>query len=106
MAHPRRWRALAELRAHGVRMHTRARVLEIGEKTVRFELAAAKEGAAATREEVAADTVILAAGLAPNPEPARRLREAGVPVIEIGDATGVGYIEGAVHAGFAAGCEV
>ncbi|MFI5319606.1 MAG: FAD-dependent oxidoreductase [Myxococcota bacterium] len=106
MAHPRRWRVLHELRAHGVRLHTRARVLEIGERTLRFELAPAKEGAEAKREEIAADTVILAAGLAPNPEPARALREAGVHVIEIGDATGVGYLEGAIHGGFQAGCEV
>jgi NADH dehydrogenase FAD-containing subunit len=89
-----------------VRMHVRARVLEIGEKTVRFEIAPAKEGAEATRDEVAADTVILAAGLEANPAPAQRLREAGVPVVEIGDATGVGYIEGAVHSGFKAGCEI
>ncbi len=102
MAHPRRWRALHELRVHGVRAHTRARVLEIGETTVRFEIAPAKPGAAVTREETAADTVILAAGLAANPAPARRLREAGVRVIEVGDATGVGYIEGAVHSGFLA----
>jgi len=106
MAHPRRWRALHELREHGVRMHARARVLEIGEKTVRFELAPAKEGAEPKRDEAAADTVILAAGLEANPAPARLLREAGAPVIEIGDATGVGYIEGAVHSGFKAGCEV
>jgi 2,4-dienoyl-CoA reductase (NADPH2) len=106
MAHPRRWRVLHELRAHGVRLHARARVLEIGEKSVRFELAPAKEGAAGTRDEAAADTVILAAGLEANPEPARRLREAGVPVIEVGDAKKVGYIEGAVHSGFLAACSV
>ena len=106
MAHPRRWRVLHELREHGVRMHVRARVLEIGEKMVRFEVAPAKPGEAPRREEAPADTVILAAGLAANPEPALRLREAGVPVIEIGDATGVGYIEGAVHSGFRAGCEI
>jgi 2,4-dienoyl-CoA reductase (NADPH2) len=102
MAHPRRWRVLHELRAHGVRLVANARVLEIGEKAVRFEVAA-KEGAAALAEEVAADTVILATGLEPNPEPAQLLREAGVPVIEIGDATGVGYLEGAIHAGYRAG---
>ena len=106
MAHPRRWRVLHELRAHGVRLHARARALEIGEKAVRFEVAPAKKGESARAQEVAADTVILAAGLEPNPEPARLLREAGVPVLEIGDATGVGYIEGAVHSGFRAGCEV
>ncbi len=106
MAHPRRWRALHELRAHGVRMHARARVLEIGEKAVRFELAPPQEGGEAKRDEVPADTVIIAAGLEANPAPAQRLREAGVLVIEIGDATGVGYIEGAVHSGFKAGLEI
>jgi len=106
MAHPRRWHVLHELRAHGVRMHTRARVLEIGEQTLRFEIAPAKEGTAATLDEISADTVILAAGLEPNPAPARALREAGVPVIEIGDATGVGYIEGAIHSGWKAGAEL
>ena len=106
MAHPRRWRVLHELREHGVRMVTRARVLEFGERTVRFEIAPAKEGGEVKRDEAAADTVILAAGLEANPEPAARLREAGVPVIEIGDATGVGYLEGAIHSGFKAGIEV
>jgi 2,4-dienoyl-CoA reductase (NADPH2) len=106
MAHPRRWRALHDLRVHGVRMHTRARVLEIGEKAVRFEIAPAQEGAEPQQGEAAADTVILATGLEANPEPAQRLREAGVPVIEVGDATGVGYLEGAIHGGFAAGCAV
>lgn len=103
MAHPRRWRALHDLREHGVRLHTRVRALEIGERTVRFEIAPAKEGAEPGRDEAAADTVILATGLEANPEPARRLREAGAPVIEIGDATGAGYLEGAIHAGFEAG---
>jgi len=106
MAHPRRWHVLHELRARGVRMHARARVLEIGAQTLRFAVASAKEDAAATPGEVAADTVILAAGLEPNPEPARKLREAGVPVIEIGDATGVGYLEGAIHSGWKAGSEI
>ncbi len=101
MAHPRRWRALHDLREHGVRMHTRARVLEIGTASVRFEVAGSEGAPSATYEE-AADTVLLATGLEPNPEPAARLRETGVPVLEVGDATGVGYIEGAIHSGFEA----
>jgi 2,4-dienoyl-CoA reductase-like NADH-dependent reductase (Old Yellow Enzyme family) len=48
------------------------------------ELVEADGGAALRREEVAADTGILAAGLGADPEPARRLREAGVPRVEIG----------------------
>src|SRR5262249_60905401 len=44
MAHPRRWRVLHELREAGVRLHTRARVLAIGERGVRAA-AAAHDGA-------------------------------------------------------------
>jgi pyruvate/2-oxoglutarate dehydrogenase complex dihydrolipoamide dehydrogenase (E3) component len=105
MAHPRRWRVLHELRELGVRLVTRARVQAIDEQAVRFESAAA-EGAAPQAEAAAADTVILASGLAPNPGPARQLRSAGVPVVEIGDATGVGYLEGAIHSAFRAALEL
>ena len=104
MAHPRRWRVLHELRTHGVRLVTGARNLEIGDAAVYYERA--KKDAPPVRDAVPADSVILASGLEPNPAPARSLREAGVPVIEIGDATGVGYIEGAVHSGWKAGSEV
>jgi len=99
MAHPRRWRVLHELREARVRLVTRARVLAIAESGVRFE-AAEQEGAPARADEAAADTVILAAGLGPNPEPVKLLESAGVPVVAIGDATGVGYLEGAIHGGF------
>jgi 2,4-dienoyl-CoA reductase (NADPH2) len=104
MAHPRRWRVLHELREAGVRLVTEARVLEIGAGTVRFE-APAKDGAP-RGEEIAADTVVVATGLAANPAPAERLRSAGIPVVEVGDATGVGYLEGAIHDGFHAAIEL
>lgn len=105
MAHPRRWRALHDLSEHGVRLVANARILEIAEQSVFFERPG-KQGAPPVRDAAPADTVILASGLEANPEPAQLLREAGVPVIEIGDATGVGYIEGAVHDGWKAGSEV
>jgi 2,4-dienoyl-CoA reductase (NADPH2) len=105
MAHPRRWRVLHELREAGVRLHTRARVLEIDGRGVRFE-AASGEGAPARADEAPADSVILAAGLGPNPEPVKELERAGVPVVAIGDATGVGYLEGAIHGGFRAALEL
>ncbi|MEN8160528.1 MAG: FAD-dependent oxidoreductase, partial [Myxococcota bacterium] len=95
MAHPRRARVLEELRGHGARLEPKARVLEIGAETVRFEQAGASE-------EVLADTVVVATGLVANPGPAAELGAAGLPVAEIGDATGVGYIEGAIHDGFRA----
>jgi len=105
MAHPRRWHVLHELREAGVRLVTRARVLAIGERVVRFEVAA-KEGEAPRADEAPADSVILAAGLGPNPEPVKRLASASVPVVAIGDSTGVGYLEGAIHDGFRAALEI
>ncbi len=102
MAHPRRWRVLHEMRELGIRLVLNARVLEIGENSVRFE-APPKRGEPALAETIAADHVVLATGLEANPAPAAALRAAGVPVIEIGDATGVGYLEGAIHSGFEAG---
>ncbi|MBW2267779.1 MAG: FAD-dependent oxidoreductase [Deltaproteobacteria bacterium] len=98
MAHPRRARVLEEVRQAGVCLETNARVLEIGAEDVRFECRGG-DGVPAT-QTVAADTVVVATGLVPNPGPAERLRAAGIELVEIGDATGVGYIEGAIHDGF------
>jgi 2,4-dienoyl-CoA reductase (NADPH2) len=98
MAHPRRSRVLHELRERGVELVTRARVLEIGATRVRFE-GAAGDAPGAPRE-AAADTVILATGLVPNPALGRALRARGLRVLEVGDATGVGYLEGAIRDGF------
>jgi len=105
MAHPRRWRVLYELREAGARLVTSARVREIGETTLCFESAAVSEGEPAV-EEIRADTVILATGLAANPDPIEWLRTAGVPLVAIGDATGVGYLEGAIREGFHAAIEL
>jgi 2,4-dienoyl-CoA reductase (NADPH2) len=100
MAHPRRARVLEDARHAGVIFETNARVLEITAACVRFEL---QDGDAAPEaREVAADTVVVASGLVPNPGPARSLRAAGIELQEIGDVTGVGYIEGAIHDGFRA----
>jgi 2,4-dienoyl-CoA reductase (NADPH2) len=101
MAHPRRWHTLHALREAGVRLVTRARVLGIEADEVRFEHESA-DGRAVVTGEAPVDTVILATGLEANPEPARRLASAGVPVVEVGDATGVGYLEGAIRAGYEA----
>jgi 2,4-dienoyl-CoA reductase (NADPH2) len=105
MAHPRRWHVLHGLREAGVRLVTRARVVAIDEASVRFEHAP-REGEPPVAGAAPADTVILATGLEANPEPARALAAAGVPVVEIGDATGVGYLEGAIHSGFRAALEL
>ncbi|MCE2391767.1 MAG: FAD-dependent oxidoreductase [Proteobacteria bacterium] len=105
MAHPRRWRVLADLREAGVRLETNARVSEIREAVVRFD-AASESGAEPRAREVPADTVVIARGLVANPSPVEALKWAGAPVIPIGDANGVGYIEGAIHAGFRAAIEL
>ena len=97
-AHPRRWRILYELREHGARLETEVRVLEIGSKTLRFERITT-DGAQAS-EEIGADSVLFATGLVPNRALAKMLQSEQIPVVEIGDGTGVGYIEGAIHSGF------
>jgi 2,4-dienoyl-CoA reductase (NADPH2) len=100
MAHPRRWRVLHGLREAGVRLVTGARVEAIAADSLRFAVDAGDGKPAA--EEVPADTVILARGLVANPEPVALLERAGVPVQTIGDANGVGYLEGAIRQGFEA----
>ena len=95
MAHPRRARVLDTLEQHGVVWETRATLTEIRPDEVRFR-----------RRDVEADEgwpvdhVVVATGLVPDPGPAAGLAAAGLPVTEIGDATGVGYLEGAIHDGF------
>ncbi|MBW1886151.1 MAG: FAD-dependent oxidoreductase, partial [Deltaproteobacteria bacterium] len=91
-AHPRRWRVLYELREHGTRLETGARVVEITAQSVRFERRS-EDGTPST-EEIAADNVLIATGLIPNHALAESIRSEGVSLVEIGDGTGVGYIEG------------
>ena len=49
---------------------------------------------------VPADAVIVATGLIPDDSVAEQFRAAGHDPVVIGDAAGVGYLEGAIHAGF------
>ncbi len=98
MAHPRRWRVLHELRQAGVRLIVHARTIEIADGAVRFTVA--REGGSPEQQEVAADSVIVATRLRENPDLADALRAAGRRVVVVGDAGGVGYIEGAIHDGF------
>jgi len=100
LAHPRRWRVLHELRALGVELVANAVVREIGDRDVSYEIRSSpSEGRLAT---ASADSVILAVGLVPNPGVSARLQEAGVPIREVGDVRGVGYLEGAIRDGFEA----
>jgi 2,4-dienoyl-CoA reductase (NADPH2) len=98
MAHPRRWRVLADLREHGVALEGGTRVLEIRDDVVRTERA--REGGEPELRDFPADTVIIASGLVPNPSLAESLGATGVSISVVGDGSGVGYIEGAMHEGF------
>jgi 2,4-dienoyl-CoA reductase-like NADH-dependent reductase (Old Yellow Enzyme family)/thioredoxin reductase len=101
MAHPRRWRVLDDLKQHGVRMIADAAVTRIAKTHVEYAVGQPQETASAW-----ADTVILAIGLAAHPEVTSAFKEAGVPVREIGDVSGVGYLEGAMRDGFHAALEI
>ena len=98
MAHPRRWRVLHDLREMGVALHSETRVLEITDKAIRFEAISGDEPS----QEFSADAVVIATGLVANPETVGQLEGAGAPVVVIGDARGVGYIDGAIEDGFKA----
>jgi 2,4-dienoyl-CoA reductase (NADPH2) len=104
MAHPRRWRVLNDLRELGVALEGRTRVVEVLDDVVRTE----REGEGGAREvrDFAADTVIIASGLVANPSLEQSLGRVGVEAIVIGDASGVGYIEGAIHDGFHAAVKI
>lgn len=92
----RRMRILTELAEHGVGLHGGASAVTIGPKEVTFT---DMQGNVQT---VPADNVIVAKGAAGDLKLADTLSAAGFRVHSIGDATGVGYIEGAMHGARAA----
>jgi len=87
----RRMRLLPELREHGVALFAEARDLRIETAAVCFTAA---DGA--TRS-ISADNVIVAKGARGDSSLADALRAAGYAVTEVGDGTGIGYIEGAIR---------
>jgi 2,4-dienoyl-CoA reductase (NADPH2) len=90
MAPPRRWRALHHLRGRGVELHAEVRVEAIGDEGVTFV------GTDGARHTAAADSVILAAGTAPDQRLAEAVGDLAPEVRAIGDCHGVGYIQGAI----------
>lgn len=105
MAHPRRWRVLHELREAGVRLVSDATPLEIGPDFVRFRAPEAP-GEESLEEQIPADTVVLATGLADDPSTASAFERTADRVLRIGDIGGVGYIEGAIRDGFEAALDL
>ena len=92
----RRMRLLTELAEHGIGLHAGASDIVIEADAVRFTDAT---GAA---RSVPAGNVIVAKGAAGDLTLAEALRAAGFAVDVVGDANGVGYIEGAMHGARAA----
>ncbi len=92
----RRMRILSELAEHGVELCGGVSGIAIDKDAVSFT---GKDGEARL---VPADSVIVAQGAVGDLSLAESLRAAGFAVIAIGDANGVGYIEGAMREAFEA----
>lgn len=87
----RRLRLLAELKEHGVVLATGAQDIAIGKAAVTWT------DEAGVAQSAPADTVIVAKGAEGDLSLADSLKAAGFTVHAIGDAGGVGYIEGAMR---------
>jgi len=87
----RRMRLLAELREHGVAMHPGASGIRIGKNEVSFTSQSGEE------QRIAAHHVVVAMGAHGDSTLANALRAQGHDVVEVGDGTGVTYIEGAIR---------
>ncbi len=92
----RRLRILAELREHGVNLCRGAKDIVIGPSEVQFV------DEAGENRVIPADQVIVAKGATGDSSQAEAFSSAGLRVHEIGDGTGVGYIEGAMRDAMAA----
>lgn len=93
MAHPRRWRALHEARAHGVHLVTEAKVQEITPAVVHYRVGD-------DDRRIEADNVIIADGVHADSTLADKLQAEGWDIREIGDGATVGYIEGAIRSAY------
>lgn len=90
MASPRRWTAVRRAGEHGVSLVRQAAVTAITAEEVVYLV----DG---DERRVAAQSVIVATEVEPADHLAAELRALDVEVHLVGDAAGVGYIEGAVH---------
>ncbi len=87
----RRWRVLDELKHLDVKLLPGVADIAIGDRTVSYV------NGFGQRRTVGADQVIIAKGAQGDTRLADMLRDAGFDVRSIGDANGVGYIEGAMQ---------
>lgn len=85
----RRFRALEDLRGLGVKWHLDVTNVSIGERQVTFECGG-------ERASSSADMVVVAKGAQSNSSLATALRNQRFDVFEMGDSTGVGYLNKAI----------
>ena len=87
----RRMRLMSELQEHGVELHASATDIAISDRAVQFRNSQGETMA------FPADQVIIAKGAREDLELAQELKQSGFRVQVLGDATGVSFIEGAIH---------
>lgn len=91
MAMPRRWHAVRRAADHGVRVERQSVVEEIAATEVRYR---DHDG---RRHAALADLVVVASEVTSGAPLAAELADRGLQVEVVGDATEVGYIQGAIH---------
>jgi len=91
-----RWGMLQDLKRYGVQTRVATKVIEITETGVIIEEASG-------RQELTADSVVLAVGTQPHNPLQQRLQQQGISCQVIGDAGQVGMVIDAIHQGFKAG---
>ncbi|GAB3629289.1 NADH:flavin oxidoreductase [Pandoraea terrae] len=96
----RRMRLLAELKEHGIKMQPESSDIRIETDKVHFTDHQGKAQA------IDADHVIVAKGATGDLALANQLRAEGFRIYEVGDCTGVGYIEGAMRGAARAASEI
>jgi 2,4-dienoyl-CoA reductase-like NADH-dependent reductase (Old Yellow Enzyme family) len=94
MASPRRWTAVRRAEQHGVTLVRGAEVTEITPTEVAYRV----DGVEA---RVPAGTVVVASEVGPGSDLVPALEALGLEVHVVGDASEVGYLEGAIHSAWA-----
>ncbi|MBT8138774.1 MAG: FAD-dependent oxidoreductase [Gammaproteobacteria bacterium] len=86
----RRARVIHLLREHGVSLQTNAKIVEINDSVVVYEI----DG---ERNEASCQQVIIALGASADTTLSDQLSKAGINTVAVGDCKRVGYIDGAIH---------
>ncbi|MBI9075772.1 MAG: FAD-dependent oxidoreductase [Desulfatibacillum sp.] len=93
-----RWAMMADVKTAGIQLRTQTKAMAITENGLRVE---SPEGT----KDIAADTVVLAAGSKCYNPLGSYLKEKGIPCKVVGDARAIGRAMEAIHQGFLIGAE-